>query len=82
MKSLETQVGGSHYKGFVIQPLEFILKNKIGFVAGNIIKYVCRAEHKGGLEDLYKAHHYLEVLIEEAEETSQSPGSYTFLKSL
>ncbi len=65
MKSLETQIGGSHYKGFAIQPIEFIMKNRLGFIVGNIIKYVCRAEHKGGLEDLYKARHYLDILIEE-----------------
>ena len=70
MKSLETQIGGSHYKGFAIQPAEFIMKNRLGFIVGNIIKYVCRAEHKNGLEDLYKARHYLDILIEEYESSS------------
>ena len=49
MKSLETQVGGSHYKGFAIQPAEYSIKNKLGFAEGNIVKYVSRAQFKGGL---------------------------------
>lgn len=65
MKSLETQVGGSHYKGFAIQPAEYSIKNKLGFAEGNVVKYVSRAQLKGGLEDLLKAKHYLDMLIEE-----------------
>lgn len=61
---LEKQVGGSHYKGFVIQPVEFIYKNNIPFVEGNIIKYVCRHREKNGIQDLQKARHYLDMLIE------------------
>lgn len=61
---LEEQVGGSHYKGFVIQPVEFIYKNNIPFVEGNIIKYVCRHREKNGIQDLQKARHYLDMLIE------------------
>ncbi len=67
MKSLKTQVGGSHYKNFVVQPVEFILRNKIPFVEGNIIKYICRWTLKGGIEDLLKVRHYLDILIEYAE---------------
>jgi hypothetical protein len=65
MKALETQIGGSHYKTFAIQPLEFCLKNNIPFAEGNVIKYVCRYQHKNGLEDLLKARHYLDALIEQ-----------------
>lgn len=61
----DKQVGGSHYKIKKIQPWDFIHQNNIGFLAGNIIKYVARAEDKGGIEDLEKAKHYLEKLIEE-----------------
>ena len=61
---LEKQVGGNHYKGFVIQPVEFIYKNNIPFVEGNIIKYVCRHREKNGIQDLQKARHYLDMLIE------------------
>lgn len=62
--ALSTQVGGNHYKDFPIQPIEFITKNNIGFIEGNIIKYVCRYKAKNGVEDLNKAKHYLEMLIE------------------
>ena len=61
---LEKQVGGNHYKGFVIQPVEFIYKNNIPFMEGNIIKYVCRHREKNGIQDLKKARHYLDMLIE------------------
>lgn len=57
------QVGGSHYD-MPISPLEFIMKNDIPFVEGNIIKYVCRYKKKNGLEDLKKAQHYLQTLID------------------
>jgi hypothetical protein len=64
MESLGEQVGGNHYKKYAIEPLEFLAKNRIPFCEGNIIKYLCRHRAKGGLEDLKKAKHYLEVLIE------------------
>ena len=64
MKSSEKQVGGNHYKNYKIQPVEFIIKNNIGFVEGNIIKYVLRFKEKGGVQDLEKAKHYIELLIE------------------
>lgn len=62
--ALDIQVGGSHYKNFVIQPAEFCIKNRLPFVEGNIVKYVCRHEAKNGFEDLQKAYHYLELLAE------------------
>ena len=65
MKSTETQVGGTHYKDMPIQPIEFILKNGLGFCEGNVVKYVSRWRTKGGVEDLKKARHYLDMLIEE-----------------
>jgi hypothetical protein len=61
---LDTQIGGSHYKRHKIQPIDFIYDNEIGFIEGNIIKYVMRHKHKNGLEDLKKALHYLQILIE------------------
>ena len=64
MKSFKKQVGGSHYKKYKIQPVEFIIKNNIGFVEGNIIKYVLRFKDKGGIADLEKAKHYIELLID------------------
>ena len=63
MLALNKQVGGNHYKDFPIQPIEFIVKNNLGFIEGNVIKYICRWRKKNGLEDLEKAKHYIELLI-------------------
>ena len=72
MSALDTQVGGSHYKDMVIQPVEFIEKNNLGFCVGNIIKYVCRYKDKNGIEDLKKARHYIDLLIEIEESRNQT----------
>jgi hypothetical protein len=64
LKSLLTQVGGDHYKKMVIQPAEFINKNKLLFAEGNAIKYICRHSSKGGIQDIDKAIHYLEMVKE------------------
>ena len=65
MKSvLELQVGGKHYKDMVIQPVEFITANNLGFIEGCIIKYLCRYKVKGGVSDLQKAQHFLNILLE------------------
>lgn len=53
-----------HYKSMTIEPLEYIIANKLGFIEGNIIKYVSRYKQKGGVDDLRKAKVYLERLIE------------------
>lgn len=62
---LNKQVGGSHYTTKAIQPIEFITANNIGFCEGNAIKYICRYKDKNGVEDLLKAIHYLEMLVEQ-----------------
>lgn len=62
--ALETQIGGSHYKSQAIQPVEYIHANNIGYFEGNVIKYVTRWKNKNGIQDLEKAKHYLELLIE------------------
>lgn len=56
------QVGGKHYQSD-IDPIAYIKANNLGFLEGNIIKYVTRHKRKGGLEDLRKAEHYLALLI-------------------
>jgi hypothetical protein len=61
------QVGGDHYKT-EIQPWDFIIANDLGYLEGNIIKYVSRYKKKGGMADLLKAQHYLQKLIETTEE--------------
>jgi len=64
VSAYKKQIGGSHYKDMVIQPSQFINKNKLLFAEGNAIKYICRHAHKGGKEDLKKAIHYIEMIIE------------------
>ena len=62
--ALDKQVSGGHYKGMKIQPIEFIHANNIPFPEGNAIKYLCRWRDKGGIKDLEKAMHVIELLIE------------------
>ena len=64
MGALDVQVAGDHYKSMAIQPVEFITKNHIPYCEANAIKYLCRWRHKGGLDDLRKAKHYIEMLME------------------
>ena len=64
MSAFKEQVAGNHYKTFAIQPVEFLHRNGIGYIEGNVIKYLCRWRQKNGVEDLKKARHYLDLLIE------------------
>lgn len=61
---LDEQIGGNHYKKYAIQPIEFIHANKIPFIEGNIIKYICRWRDKNGVKDLEKVEHYIRLLKE------------------
>lgn len=63
-QAMHEQIGGNHYKNMAIQPVEFIHKNGIGYMEGNAIKYLTRWKSKGGIEDLKKARHYIDLLIE------------------
>jgi len=58
------QHGGDHYRNKAIQPWDFIAANHLGYFEGNIVKYVSRWREKGGIQDLEKARHYLDKLIE------------------
>lgn len=62
--ALDVQVGADHYKQQKIQPVEYIHANNIGFMEGNVIKYVTRHKLKNGKQDLEKAIHFLQMLIE------------------
>lgn len=64
MRALDTQVGGDHYKGMAIQPVQFITALQMGFCEGNVVKYLVRWRLKGGEDDLRKAAHYLDLLWE------------------
>lgn len=63
-KAHDKQIGGSHYKDMPIQPYEYIVKNNIGWHEGNAIKRISRWKTKGGKEDIQKAIHELELLLE------------------
>jgi len=65
MTAKTKQVGGDHYKLTEIQPIEYILANKLEFCEGNIVKYATRWRFKGGTEDLEKIKHYCDFLIEQ-----------------
>jgi hypothetical protein len=63
-RATDVQVGGNHYKDFKIRPIEYISKNKLDFLEGNIIKYVSRHRNKNGAEDIRKIIHYAELILE------------------
>lgn len=62
--ALSMQVGGSHYKDMPIQPVQYIHANAMGYLEGNVVKYVSRWRNKNGIADLEKAKHYIELLID------------------
>ena len=64
LKATDKQIGGKHYKQYKIQPIEFIVKNKLSFIQGCVIKYICRFENKNGIEDLEKIKHYCDLQIQ------------------
>jgi len=61
---LSSQIGGSHYKQFAIQPIEFIIRNNIPGAEALALRYICRHRLKNGREDLEKAIHILQILLE------------------
>lgn len=64
MSAFQTQVGGSHYSQMAIQPAEYCHRNGIGKLEGDVIAYVSRWRTKNGVEDLRKARHTLDLMIE------------------
>ena len=64
MSIYEKQIGGSHYKKMKIQPSTFVHENKMLFAEGNVIKYICRHPFKDGRQDIEKAIHYCEMILE------------------
>jgi len=64
VKAEEKQVGGDHYKSMAIQPHYFCWINKLGPLESNAIKYLCRYKAKGGKQDLEKAIHYIQLLMD------------------
>lgn len=64
MSANDNQIGGQHYAAKPIQPWDFIAANELGYFEGNVVKYLSRWRDKGGVQDLHKAAHYLQKLIE------------------
>ena len=64
MRAYKKQIGGSHYKDLRYQHSEFINGNKLLFAEGNAIKYIVRHSKKNGKEDLEKAKHYIDMIID------------------
>ena len=60
----DKQIGGSHYLKYKIQPSKFVIENELLFPEGSVIKYICRHRFKNGKEDLEKAVHFIEMIIE------------------
>ena len=65
MSAFDKQVNGNWYKLMMIQPLEYALANDMGICEHAVVKYISRWKTKGGVEDLRKAIHYCEILIEQ-----------------
>jgi hypothetical protein len=65
MSAFDKQINGNHYKLMMIQPLEYALANDMGICEHAVVKYISRWKTKGGVEDLRKAIHYIEILIEQ-----------------
>jgi hypothetical protein len=64
LEGIHKQVGGSHYQ-LAIEPIDYIVKNELGYREGNVVKYVTRHKKKNGAEDIKKAIHYLEMILED-----------------
>ena len=85
---MSRQVGGDHYTKMKIQPVEFIQANNIPFMEGSAIKYLARWRDKGGIQDLQKARHFIDMLIEyeinaqnrQSKESARSPATESFSK--
>ena len=63
-KVWDKQIGGSHYQKFKIQPSKFVVDNKLLYPEGCVIKYIIRHSMKNGKEDLLKAKHFIDMIIE------------------
>lgn len=71
-KASDRQTAGDHYKLLKIQPYKYALENNLNFMQSNVIKYVTRYKNKNGIEDLRKAIHCIELLIQHEEESVDS----------
>ena len=64
---MDKQVGGDHYTRYKIQVVDIVDDHNLDFYEGNILKYLLRYKDKGGVQDLYKLEHYLQMIIKKIE---------------
>ena len=64
MSVWKKQIGGKHYIKYKIQPSRFVVENKLLYPEGCVIKYILRHQDKGGKQDLLKAKHFIDMIIE------------------
>ena len=64
MSAYKKQIGGKHYIKYKIQPSKFVVENKLLYPEGSVIKYILRHQDKGGKQDLEKAKHFIDMIIE------------------
>ena len=64
MSVYDKQIGGKHYLKYKMQPSKFVVENKLLYPEGSVIKYILRHQDKGGKEDLLKAKHFIDMIIE------------------
>lgn len=72
MSTLSKQVGGDHYRQGTIQPIEYIMANKLDFNEGSIVKYITRHRRKGGREDILKIKQYCDFILGEYSSTEEA----------
>jgi len=64
MSAYKKQIGGKHYLKYKVQPSKFVVENKLLYPEGCVIKYILRHQDKGGKQDLEKAKHFIDMIIE------------------
>ena len=77
MSAKNNQIGGDHYSKLAIQPMEYALKNNLNYAQSNAIKYITRYKDKGGIHDLHKAIHCIELLIQHESEAQSMAAGWT-----
>ncbi len=76
MSVWKKQIGGNHYKKYKLQPSQFVTENKLLYPEGCVIKYVVRHQDKGGKQDLEKAKHMIDMIIERDYETEEQQETW------
>ena len=76
MSALDTQIGGDHYKHLAIQPMEYSMKNGLDACQHTAIKYLTRFREKGGIADLEKAKHCIDMLIEFEQQRADAKATH------